>query len=423
MTLSRSCVFVLLLSAACGGGDGGEQPGGDGGHADDTDGAPAVGAPGEIDTSFGDGGSLETDWRIYAIAARETGEVLLATSEYPALVTAGGELAAVADSWVSSRVTRAMPDDDGGWLALHADPYQPAASAIVRLTDALALDEDFGEPGQLTDLGAMDMARAEDGSFFVLGWRGDEDRVAVRKLDAGAAHDPDYGPEEAGEALSPPDHPLDVPVAIASTAAGEIVALAGDGFLPALVRFTSDGEVDEAFGGGVVVLDTFGPRYGRDLVIDDEGRVLVLGMVNSAIQVGRVLSDGALDPTFGEGGMAEVSVTMPLSPDYDEHVEARAMALQPDGAIVIAASYEYDLGEDDVLEEQSVLIVRLLPDGSLDSSFGAAGTARVSLDSAGSPAELAYRNGLAVTADHILVAGRATLTGGEEQGAVRALHR
>ena len=310
-------------------------------------------------------GSLHTEWRIVAVGARDSGEALLATSEYPALVTSDGELAAVDDTWVSSGAARILPDDDGGWYALHADPYNSALSAVVRLTPTLSLDEGFDGAGHFATTGAIDMTRAADGSFFVLGWLAD-DRLAVRKLDAGGAHDPAYGPEDADQATSPAEHPLDFPVALATTATGEVVALASDGFVPTLVRFTAEGELDESFGGGVVVLDGFGPRNGRDVVIDDQGRMLVLGMVNSVIQVGRVLTDGSLDPTFGDAGIAAVTVTMPLSSDYDEHVEARALALQPDGSIVVAASYEYDLGEDDVLEEESVLVARLLPDGALD---------------------------------------------------------
>ncbi len=422
MRLSRSWVFAVALACGCGGGDDGDgQPAGDGGPGDDA-GPDGSGAPGEVDHSFGEDGALHTEWRVVAIGARDTGEALLATSEYPATVTADGVLAAADDTFVSSGVVRILPDDDGGWLALHVDPYTSELSAVVRLTSTLSRDEGFDGTGHFATMGAIDMTRAADGSFFVLGWLAD-DRLAVRKLDAGAAHVTDYGPADAEQASSPAEHPVDWPVALATTASGEVVALASDGFLPAVVRFTAAGELDEAFGGGVVVLDGFGPRNGRDVVIDGEGRALVLGMVNSTIQVGRVLDDGSLDPTFGDGGIAQVTVTMPLSPDYDEHVEARALALQPDGSIVVAASYEYDLGEDDVLEEESVLVVRLTPDGALDEGFGAGGTVRVSLDAAGSPSQIAYGRGLAVAGDRILVAGRVTLAGGEEEGAVRALHR
>lgn len=424
MRLSRSWVLALALACGCGGGEDGDgQPAGDGGPDDGVDADPdSTGAPGEVDHGFGVDGALHTEWRIVAVGARDSGEALLATSEYPALVTSDGELAAVDDTWVSSGAARILPDDDGGWYALHADPYNSALSAVVRLTPTLSLDEGFDGAGHFATTGAIDMTRAADGSFFVLGWLAD-DRLAVRKLDAGGAHDPAYGPEDADQATSPAEHPLDFPVALATTATGEVVALASDGFLPTLVRFTAEGELDESFGGGVVVLDGFGPRNGRDVVIDDQGRMLVLGMVNSVIQVGRVLTDGSLDPTFGDAGIAAVTVTMPLSSDYDEHVEARALALQPDGSIVVAASYEYDLGEDDVLEEESVLVARLLPDGALDDGFGTGGTVRVSLDAAGSPSQIADTRALAIAGDRILVGGHVTLAGGEEEGAVRALHR
>lgn len=78
---------------------------------------------------------------------------------------------------------------------------------------------------------------------------------------------------------------------------------------------------------------------------------------------------GALDPTFGDGGRVTVSVGAGPSEI------ANAVVLMPDGR-VIAAGHVFGSGLPD-----AVAVVRLLPDGAPDPSFGRNG--RVSFDAAG----------------------------------------
>jgi uncharacterized delta-60 repeat protein len=79
--------------------------------------------------------------------------------------------------------------------------------------------------------------------------------------------------------------------------------------------------------------------------------------------VARLNADGTLDASFGSGGSATVGVT------GSPQLEATGMALQPDGKILVAGG---GLGPD------SMLIARFNPDGTVDTSFGTGGTGTVS---------------------------------------------
>jgi uncharacterized delta-60 repeat protein len=73
-------------------------------------------------------------------------------------------------------------------------------------------------------------------------------------------------------------------------------------------------------------------------------------------------ADGDLDPTFGSGGKEIIQV----QPDVRDF--AKAVAVQPDGKIIIGA----ELG-DFSLNTNSAVLIRLNSDGSLDPSFGTGG--------------------------------------------------
>jgi uncharacterized delta-60 repeat protein len=78
---------------------------------------------------------------------------------------------------------------------------------------------------------------------------------------------------------------------------------------------------------------------------------------NTNLVVFRLLADGAIDSTFASGGIFEI----PTSNDTDSHV-ATSVLLDPDARIVIAGS-----------RNDQLIVLRLLPDGSIDSSFGNSG--------------------------------------------------
>jgi len=119
------------------------------------------------------------------------------------------------------------------------------------------------------------------------------------------------------------------------------------------------GDLDAAFGSA----GTFRFELGRasstgvsDLLIDDQGRLLV-GASELRMSVIRVLPDGqGLDPDFGFGGVAAATTTSDSL--------ATAIALRTDGRIVLLGARQPAGGGLDLL------LARFLPSGLPDPSFG-----------------------------------------------------
>jgi uncharacterized delta-60 repeat protein len=134
----------------------------------------------------------------------------------------------------------------------------------------------------------------------------------------------------------------------------------------AILRFTGNGELDTDFGvNGIVTLPVgSGNDIAAAVAIQSDGAILVAGSVEeSASKVGalaRFLPNGALDYSFGEAGVMFV--------DVGSNAEIAAMAIQKDQSIVLAGSYEEK-------EQRKVLLVRLLADGLPDVGFGVDGVA------------------------------------------------
>jgi uncharacterized delta-60 repeat protein len=161
--------------------------------------------------------------------------------------------------------------------------------------------------------------------------------------------------------------------AVKMTAAQKIVAAGrasnGSNNDFALVRFNSNGVVDSAFGSANgVVTDFGGDDIIRALAVQPDGKYVVAGTSGSRVALARYLTNGQLDPSFG-GGTGKVLTTVGTSD------EARGVVLQPDGRIVVAGS---------TLQGglRNVMLLRYLPNGSLDPSFGSGGRVITSFSAA-----------------------------------------
>lgn len=126
------------------------------------------------------------------------------------------------------------------------------------------------------------------------------------------------------------------------------------------------GNLDNTFGNAGKIRDGFGSGYdkGRDLVIQPDGKIVVVG--NSAdgnfggISVARYNADGTPDYSFGNSGKTLNTALKALS---------QAVALQTDGKIVVTG---------ETRETKSVFFaVRFNSDGSVDKGFGVGGTTTV----------------------------------------------
>lgn len=115
---------------------------------------------------------------------------------------------------------------------------------------------------------------------------------------------------------------------------------AGTGRSAKAVRLPTTGRVEE----------------GVSVVADGPSRLLFVeeGEKEEPVSLVRVNLDGSLDPTFGTGGKVAI--------------EAKGVAVQPDGKILVAtASAPEGTGRTDAR------VVRLLPNGQSDPSFGTEG--------------------------------------------------
>ena len=145
----------------------------------------------------------------------------------------------------------------------------------------------------------------------------------------------------------------------------------------AIVKYNEDGTLASDFGtGGMVLTDLNGlsSDVATDIAIQNDGKIVVAGRTHAGaayvdykIAVVRYNSDGTLDESFGTQGKAYCSIE-----SYDDYSYDVSMALQSDGKIVVTGStYSSVL---DVF-----LTVRFTSDGNIDTSFGNNGTVTTSL--------------------------------------------
>jgi uncharacterized delta-60 repeat protein len=146
-----------------------------------------------------------------------------------------------------------------------------------------------------------------------------------------------------------------------------------------LVRYNTDGTLDTTFGSGGVVRTDF--NGGNDSInalvitpdhkIDAIGRAYVAKGKTAGEQVGvaRYNANGTLDTTFGTGG----KVTVPGLTSYQvDSAVGGAGVLDPSGHLVIVGSTDGN-GRWGAPYYDANLLIRLNPNGSLDTTFGGTG--------------------------------------------------
>jgi uncharacterized delta-60 repeat protein len=124
------------------------------------------------------------------------------------------------------------------------------------------------------------------------------------------------------------------------------------------------GSLDAGFGTGGKVVSSFssGIEEAKAVVLQEDGKIVVAGFAQFAATgkdflVARYLTDGALDNTFGTNGVW----TLDLQLGSDD--VAHSMVIDASGRMILAGS------SDDGVNKNAAML-RLLPDGTLDTSFG-----------------------------------------------------
>lgn len=124
----------------------------------------------------------------------------------------------------------------------------------------------------------------------------------------------------------------------------------------ALARYNPDGSLDNSFDGdGRVTTDFGGQDFGRKSVLQDDGKIIMVGEASLAFGLARYNPDGSLDNSFDGDG--KVTTTFAGLSDYGEDV-----IVGPAGEIVAVGRVyngaDFDMG-----------VAKYNLDGSLDNSF------------------------------------------------------
>jgi uncharacterized delta-60 repeat protein len=272
----------------------------------------------------------------------------------------------------------------------YAAPKAPQAPITkAPTTGAGSLDPTFGTGG-MVEVNAYepgsDQARAvailPDGKILTGGYTQNGSASAVIRYLPNGAVDPTFGNGGLASATAPDGYDEDIIDSMVVQPDGKIVT-AGlaelDYTNPAynygfnatdtiVSRYNPDGNLDLTFGnGGQTTLDltTYYQDVagikdeGRAVALDADGRIVVATSGSSEFGVARFNPDGSLDGSFGNGGVSLVSF------DGQSGASNDALVIQPDGRIVTGGYYSTS---EPVA--QYFALVRLNPDGSLDSSFG-----------------------------------------------------
>jgi uncharacterized delta-60 repeat protein len=361
---------------------------------------PAAAAPGQLDPSFGVGGTVVT--------------------EFPSSYSGARAVAIQADG----RIVAA------GFA--HTNNSIISDFALTRYDTSGALDPTFGTGGRVrTDFGgrfdeALAVAAQPDGKIVVAGSSSDAtgSDMAVARYTSDGTLDPtfdgdglalvDFGSEASARAVAlQPDGK--------AVLAGWVSHPVGGGCCVsdfALARLTSAGTLDSSFDGdGQVVTDFLpGADNGHDaaqaVLVQADGRIVaagagVAGVVSVDFAAARYLADGSLDPTFSDDGL----VTTDFVGYFDE---IRDLAVDTGGRIVAGGqSCEFPGNADEVCDFG---LARYTATGGLDRRFGRQG--RVRTDVGGDVGE--GIRGVAVQTDgRIVAAGDASGPGGADVGLTR----
>ena len=154
--------------------------------------------------------------------------------------------------------------------------------------------------------------------------------------------------------------------------------------VPSAAR-ASPGSLDTTFGSGGKVLTALSPLYwsfAYAVAIQQDRKIVAAG--GSYIEfdfaaVVRYTEDGALDPSFGVGGHTYVSGIVGGS--------AKALAIQPDGKIVVATDH--------------CQVARLNPNGTTDATFGSNGLVSLNLCQSAAGVAVDPFGRIVIVADHL----------------------
>ena len=310
---------------------------------------------GSLDTNFGTGGILTTDFgngtdTASSLAIQSDGKIIVAGNTNQ--VSSGG----------------------------------PWGLAMARYNTDGSLDSSFGTLGIVTTNNTADNAKSialqSDGMIIVGSTAATGFQLARYKTDGSL--DTTYG--TAGKVITPiysiPGS--DLLNAITLQSDGKVIAVgqANPTWEFAVVRYNSDGSLDANFGtAGIVTTDLGGVDNAKTVAIQTDGKIVVGG--DPGVSLVRYNSDGSLDNTFGSLG--KVTTTTPAYIDY-----VSAVLVQGDKKIVTVGTQLFGGATG------TFLLERYNADGSLDTTFGTGGKLATNFAPFSNPNTLAYAGAIQI---------------------------
>jgi uncharacterized delta-60 repeat protein len=303
---------------------------------------------GSLDSSFGNGGLVTTDFK-----GRDDTASAMELDSQGRIVVAGTSLG----NGIVAAVARYQPDGDP--------------------------DSSFSGDGKtLTNLGTYEsnvnaMAIDAQGRIVVAGRRYlyhdtfDYFDFVLARFMANGALDPSFGGD--GKVSTNFQYTLDTARAVAIDAQGRIVAAGqaddyGESSDYALARYTPNGNLDPSFGGNGMIETSFSNDpydsfwdYATAVVIDGQGRVIAAGgdgETGRDFTLARYDTGGQLSSGFGTGGRVETP--------FSRYAHANALAIDRHHRVVA-------VGQDVSAASGRFALARYLGSGELDPSFGSGG--------------------------------------------------
>ena len=334
-------------------------------------------ADGSLDTSFDQDGKLSIDFAATSIALQVDGKIVVAGSSSTVesndfalarynsdgtLDTSFGDGGKLATDFSTSGFGT---NDYGSRVALQADGKIVVAGrsagsfALARYNSDGSLDSSFDDDGMLVaDIGVdtnssvpPSMVLQEDGKIVVAG--GTQDSVGppvfgVARINSDGS--PDTSFDGDGKLTTKLGMQASQATSLALQSDGKIVVAGStnlqSGALFALARYNSDGSLDSSFDGNGKVttqfgnVDEFAPYTGAaystatGIALQSDGAIVVAGYTlknsGSDFAIARYNSDGSLDTSFNDDG----KLTTGFRETGDD--QANAIAIQTDGRIVVA---------------------------------------------------------------------------------------
>jgi len=358
-------------------------------------------APGDLDTSFGNGGIVTTEFGIgpdhgVDIALQPDGKALVVgygsggTVSYNDIILlrynidgsldTGFGIGGIATMDIEGnndygKAIVLQPDGKiliAGSSSSSGDGSRPQGLVMLRYNNDGSLDTGFGVEGIITMnyrgyvVNSQAISLQANGKILVTGgsydWVTPIINTVLLRYNSDGSLDASFGDNGI---VNLREQPAGIIVVQAN---GQILLAGSSAQGQVMHRYNSDGSLDSSFGtGGIVTMNFGGP-----IVQQANGQILAAGTIygtNNNIALARYNSNGTLDTEFGKGFGTGGIVTTDISGSDDG---AAAIALQANGQILVA-------GRDRkrailwVYWNDAVALLRYNSDGSLDSSFGTGG--------------------------------------------------